>query len=272
MEDYAILDLHWNRQTVRDSKGNVSEIFRGIDYDLDWILMGECFAKFENVILKYDNLCFEKLKKTIDFDTFDLVASNDNGTHYFKDKAKVYFKYYNKEYVLEGAEPDNFKVLNIEQGLSTDTVRYYYYETIIPFDLSKATIIDEYHTISNGKVFFCFQEIQGADADSFTIIRENLGKDKNYVYFKGKIVLGADSETFKILEGCIDCEYYEEMNHTFYAKDKSFAYYINASGKIVKPIKSKSLSEFRFEIINEKGFCFDKEYRYYFGKRTKISL
>ncbi len=270
MEDYAILDLHWNRQTVRDSKGNISEIFRGIDYDLDWILMGECFAKFKNIILKYDNLCFEKLKKTIDFDTFDLVASNDNGTHYFKDKSKVYFKYYNKEYVLEGANPDNFKVLDIELGISTDTLRYYYYEKIIPFDLSKATIINEFYTISNDKVFICFEQIEGADAGSFTIIRENLGKDKNHVYFKGQIVLGADAETFMILEDCVDCEYYEQMNYVFYAKDKSLAYYIDATAKAVKPIKSKSLNEFRFEIIDEKGFCFDKEYRYYFGKRSKI--
>jgi hypothetical protein len=269
MEDYVILDLHWDRQTVRDSKGNVLELLRGKDYDLDWILMGECFAKFENVILKYDNLCFEKLKKTIDFDTFDLVASNENGTHYFKDKSRVYLKYYNKEYILEGADPDNFKVLDIEKGISKDDSHYYYYEKNIPFDLSKATILNDFYVLAEGKVFFCFQETEGADADSFTIIRENLGKDKNHVYFKGKIVLGADAETFNVLEGCINSKYYEEMDFTFYAKDKLMAYFINASAKVIKSIKSKSLSEFRFEIIDEKGFCFDKEYRYYFGKRTK---
>jgi ribosomal protein S24E len=267
MNDYVILDLHWNRQTVRDSKGNVSELLRGKDYDLDWVLMGECFAKFENVILKYDNLCFEKLKKTIDFDTFDLVVSNENGTHYFKDKSKVYLKYYNKEYVLEGAEPDKFTVLDIEKGLSTDTLRYYYYEKIIPFNLSKATILNDFYTIADSKVFFCFEEIEGADAESFVVVRENLGKDKSHVYFKGKIVLGADSETFRLFE---DNEFYEQMDYVFYARDKIMAYFIDTTAKAVKSIKSKSLNEFRFEIIDKKGFCFDKEYRYYFGKRTNI--
>jgi DKNYY family len=270
MEDYVILDLYWNRQTVRDSEGNILELLRGIDYDLDWILMGDCFAKFKNVILKYNNLCFEKLKKTIDLDTFELVVSNDNSTHYFKDKSNVYLKYYNQESVLEGANPDNFKVLDIEKGLSTDTLRYYYYEKIIPFDLSKATILNDFYTLAEGKVFFCFQETEGADADSFTVLRENLGKDKNHVYFKGQIVLGADAETFNLLEGCINSEYYEEMSYTFYAKDKLTAFYINTTSKAVKSIKSKSLSEFKFEIIDERGFCFDNEYRYYFGKRSKL--
>jgi DKNYY family len=269
MEDYVILDLHWNRQTVRDSKGNILELFRGKDYDLAWIQMGEAFAKFEKMIFKYENPCFVKLKKSIDFETFDLVATNENGTHYFKDKSNVYFKYYNQEYILEGAEPNKFMVLDIEKGISKDDSRYYYYEKIIPFDLSKATILNDFYVLAEGKVFFCFQETEGADADSFTVLRENLGKDKNHVYFKGQIVLGADAETFNLLEGCIDSEYYEEMNYYFYAKDKLMAYFVNAGAKVVKPIKSKSLSEFRFEIIDEKGFCFDDEYRYYFGKRTK---
>jgi ribosomal protein S24E len=269
MDNYVILDLYWDRQTVRDSKGNVLELLRGIDYDLDWILMGECFAKFENVILKYDNLCFEKLKKTIDFDTFDLIVSNDNNTHYFKDKSKAYLKYYNKEYVLEGAEPSEFMVLDIEKGISKDDSRYYYYEKIIPFDLSKATILNDFYTLAEDKVFFCFQEIQGADAGSFTVLRENLGKDKNHVYFKGQIVIEADSETFSLLEGCINSQYYEGMDYTFYAKDKFLAYFIDSTSKSVKTIKSKSLNDFRFEIIDEKGFCFDKEYRYHWGKRSK---
>ena len=267
MEDYAILDLYWNRQKVRDSKGKTSWLLRGRDYDLEWIKMGESFAKFEKIIFHYENLCFQKLKKIIDFDTFELVTSNEKGISYFKDKSNIYFKCYNQESIIEGANPSKFKILDLEKGISTDQSQYYYYEKLIPFDFSKATVLNYYYTISEDKVFFCFEEIKGADADTFIIIRENLGKDKNHVYFKDKVVLGADSETFNLLEGCTNGEYYEDMNRIFYAKDKAMAYYVNTTSKAIKPIKSKSLNEFRFEIIDEKGYGFDKEYRYYFGKR-----
>jgi sucrose-6-phosphate hydrolase SacC (GH32 family) len=269
MNDSVILDLTWNRQTVRDPKGNITILFRGKDYDLGWIKMGTSFAKFEKMIFQYENPCFVKLKKSIDFDTFKLVASSEKGNHYFKDKSNVYFKYYNQENIVDGADPGTFKVLDIEKGISADVSHYYYNEKIIPFNFLKATVLNDFYTISNGKVFFCFQEIEGADADSFSVIHENLGKDKNHVYFKGQIILEAHSGTFHLLEGCINSKYYQDMGHTFYARDKLLAYFIDTTAKTVKPIKSKSLAAFRFEVIDERGFGFDNQYRYYFGKRIK---
>ncbi len=269
MDDYVILDLAWDRQTIRDSEGAILELLRGKDYDLDWVKMGESFAKFEKMIFRHETPCFQNFKKNIDFETFEIVATNENSTHYFKDKSNVYLKYYNQEYILEGANPNTFRILDIEKGLATDTTRYFYFEKIIPFDLSKATILNDFYTLSDDTIFFCFQEIAGANSDSFMVLRENLGKDKNHVYFKKEIVDGADCETFHILKGCVNSEYYEGMGYTFYAKDKLMAYFIDATSKTIKPIKSKSLSEFRFEIIDEKGYCIDNEYRYYFGKRYK---
>ncbi len=267
MEDYVILDLYWDRKTVRDSKGKISKLLRGKDYDLGWIRMGESFAKFEKVIFQYENPCFTKLKKTIDFESFELIIPSENGNYYFKDKSNVYFKYYNQEYIIEGANPNNFMVLDATKGIAKDDSSYYYYEKLIPFDLSKAIVLNDYYTISDGNVFFCFEEMEEVDSDSFAVLRDNLGKDKNQVYFKGKVVLGADSETFTIFK---TNEFYEAMGYVFYAKDKSKAYFIDTTAKAIKPIKSKSLNEFRFEIIDGKGYCFDKEYQYYFGRRTKV--
>jgi hypothetical protein len=271
MEDYIILELFWNRQIVKSAKGKVSEIFRGVDYDLDWVKLGESFAKFEKMIFHYDEPCFEKLKKIIDFDSFDIVATNENNTHYFRDRLNVYLKSnMGPDVLLQTADPNTFKVVDIEKGLSKDSLRYYYYENPIPFDLATADVLNDYFTRAEGKIFFCFKEISGADAVSFTVIHENLGKDKTHVYFKGQIVAGAHSATFQLLAGCVGGAYYDTMSYTCYAKDSEMAYFIDCTAKTVKPIKSKSLSQFRFEVVKEQGVCFDNEYRYYFGKRTKI--
>ncbi len=269
MDDYVILDLNWDRQTVKDRKGNVVEILRGIDYDLDWIKMGESFAKFEKMIFKYEVPCFLKLKKIVDIETFDIVLSNDNGRHYFKDKSNVYIKLYNQEFVLEAADPNTFSVIDIEKGLAKDAYRYYYFEKVIPFNLSEATILNDYYTKAIGKIFFCFEEMAAADSESFIVLYQNVGKDKNHVYFKGQTIAGADSDTFHLIEECINGEFYERMDYTLYAKDKAMAYFIDTTYKEVKPIKSKSLNQFGFEVIDEKGVGFDNEYRYYYGKRKK---
>jgi DKNYY family len=132
--------------------------------------------------------------------------------------------------------------------------------------------LNDYFTRAEDKIFFCFKELPGADAVSFTVIRENLGKDKIHVYFKGQIVDGAHSATFQLLAGCVGGAYYDSMSYICYAKDSEMAYFIDGTAKTVKPIKSKSLSQFRFEVVKEQRFCFDNEYRYHFAKRTKIAI
>ena len=269
MNDYVILDLQWDRQTIKDEKGRVIEILRGKDYDKDWYKMGSSFAKFEKIIFQYDNPCFQKLKKHIDIETFDLVLSNENNAHYFKDKSSVYFKSYSSEYLIGGADPNTFAVIDIEKGLSKDKWHHYYFEKAIPFNFSKAKMLNDYYCIAENKVFFCFEEVFSADSKSFKSVHENVGKDKNNVYFRKEKVLGADANTFNVLDGCVGEKNYEGKDYTFYAKDKLMAYFIDTTTKIFKLIKSKSLNDLKFEVINGKGICVDKEDRYYFGKKIK---
>jgi hypothetical protein len=50
MEDYLILELFWNSPIVKSAEEKVPQIFRRVEYDLNWIKMAESFTKFEKRI------------------------------------------------------------------------------------------------------------------------------------------------------------------------------------------------------------------------------
>ncbi|NJM79664.1 MAG: hypothetical protein HC854_08720 [Flavobacterium sp.] len=61
--------------------------------------------------------CFQKFYKIIDFETFEVIQSNNKNTTYFKDKNHVYLdSFMNYFTIIEDATPKDFKVLDIENG------------------------------------------------------------------------------------------------------------------------------------------------------------
>ncbi len=234
-------------------------------------------------ILCYESEVFKKFYKTIDFETFEIITTNaeyDNdgfaSTIYFGDKNHVYIQSaFTSFSILENANPKDFKVIDIQKGYTFSNGNYYRHNDKMPFDLSKAKHLNDYHIRVEDQLYFGdVKRIENVDLESFVIPYpekvENLAKDKNHVFFKGKIVLEVNPDTFKVLEGCLDGTYYLECDNTFYAKDDTYAYFIRTISDEVKVIKTKSLEDFHFKVIDERGYAFDKEYSYYMGKRTKL--
>lgn len=234
-------------------------------------------------ILRYDSEVFKKFYKVIDFETFKITATNaefDNdgfaSTVYFEDKKHIYLESsFTSFCVLEEAKPDDFKVIDIKKGYTFSNGNYYRHNDKMPFDLSKAKHLNDYHIQVDDQLYFGdVLLMENVDLGSFKIpypdLIQNLAIDKNHVFFKGKIIPEANAQTFKILESCLDGTYYLECDNAFYAKDDKYAYFIRTISNEVKIIKSKSLSDFHFKVIDERGYAFDKEYSYYMGKRTKL--
>ncbi len=233
-------------------------------------------------ILFYESEVFKKLYKTIDFETFQIIAVNAEteddyaSTIYFADKNHVYLQSAFCSFcILEDAILQGFKVFDVQKGYAFSNGNYYRHSDKMPFDYSKAKYLNDYYAVADDKLYFGDTVlVENVDIESFTIphleLIGNLGMDNNYVFFKGKIIPDANPKTFKILETCLDGTYYLECDNAFYAKDDKQAYFVRTISNEVKIIKTKSLNDFHFKVIDERGFAFDKEYSYYMGKRTKL--
>jgi len=233
-------------------------------------------------ILFYESEVFKKFYKTIDFETFQIIAVNAEteddyaSTIYFADKNHVYLQSAFCSFcVLENAIPQDFKVLDVQKGYAFSNGNYFRHSSKMPFDYSKANYLNDYYAVADDKLYFGDTVlVENVDIESFTIPHSeligNLGMDNNYVFFKGRIIPDANPKTFKILETCLDGTYYLECDNTFYAKDDKQAYFVRTISNEVKIIKTKSLNDFHFKVIDERGYAFDKEYSYYMGKRTKL--
>ena len=95
-----------------------------------------------------------------------------------------YLRNYYFEYILEDANPDTFKILDLENGLATDGTNDYILDVKIPFELAKAKIISEFYLRIGNDIYCNYQEkLNGVDAESFKIIRDAfLEKMKKNVY------------------------------------------------------------------------------------------
>jgi len=276
MTDLLILDIFWDRQLVRDTSGKEFEIFRGKDYDLDWISLGHGYSKNKNCIYYYQNTCFNKYLNKIDIASFVLIQANDvENTIYFKDKNAVYIESYMCGFsLLENANPVDFRFIDIERGYSTSGGNDYWYNSKLPYSLSKMSPINECYQLVNGSIFFGYLSQMNCDVSSFEQVHPKVAtlfKDKNNIYFKDEIVESANPETFHFLEECISEQspYYLENDIHFYAKDDKFAYFVNEPHGI-KVIKTRDLENFRFEVIDKIGYGIDSTYRYEKGRRRKL--
>lgn len=177
--------------------------------------------------------------------------------------------------ILPEADPKDFSIIDFDRGVSTSGDNDYIFEKKSPYRIDEAKHLGGYYYQVKDKIYHAyFTEIVNADIETFYVLNgdlvSNVAKDKKHVYFRAAIVPEADAATFAFLQACFDADYYQERDHTFYAKDKNFGFYIDTIAKDIKAIKTKSLEHFRFEVINELGYAFDAQYSYLYGKRTKL--
>lgn len=235
------------------------------------------FSMVDNAfILHFDREVYRKFYPTIDFASFQIVESNGSTFHYFRDKNHVYLEsFMNPFTILPEANPADFKILDFKNGIASSNDHDYVFDQKVPYRLKEAKALSEYYQQVNDKIYFNYcKEVKGVDPKTFEVLYgesvKNVAKDKNHVYFRELIVNEADAETFQFLDACFTHTYYRECDHTYYAKDKNYAFYVDTIDKAFKIIKTKSLDQFRFEIVDELGYGIDDRYQYLFGKRSSL--
>ncbi|MGV6860934.1 MAG: DKNYY domain-containing protein [Putridiphycobacter sp.] len=277
MKDLIILDIFWDRRLVQDKTGKEFEIFRGKDYELDWVNLGHGYAKNNSGVYLRDTPCFKPYHKQIDLTSFEMIQANKSeNTFYFKDKHNVFIdSYMCPQAILKNADPSHFKIINIDKGYSTSNTNNYWYDSELPYKIAEIhPLNDSYQKVGN-EIYFGHLNKLECDHETFQIIHEKVptvARDKNHVFYKADIIEGADPETFHFLETCIgkNAPYYLENDIHFYAKDKQYAYFINVPFGY-KIIKTKDLDNFDFVVHNNIGYGKDAHYLYEKGKRKKLT-
>lgn len=228
------------------------------------------------MILQYSSERFRKFYSLIDFASFEIVAHDADRTIYFRDKDHLYVESYMCPFaILPDAKPQDFKIVDIEKGLISSGAQNYYFAEKLTYDFDDLKPLEGLYYRVKDQVYFSFDKpMREADLDSFQVFTQlkhtNLAKDKHHLYFRDQIVEDVDVSSFELLTACFDSGYYLEQDHTYYATDRNFAYYIDTIAKQVKVIKTKSLDAFHFKVIDKRGYAFDREYRYDFGRRTSL--
>lgn len=239
--------------------------------------LGYHFYVIDNqMILHFESEVYRKFYAVIDFETFEIMQSDGSIFHYFKDKNHVYLEsYMNRFAILPDANPADFLILDFEKGMANSGDTDYLFDTKLPHRFSAYEPISGMYQKVEDKIYcFYHHQVVNADVETFEVPNpseiDNVAKDKNHVYFRDQIVPEADAESFHFLQACFDADYYRERDHTYYAKDKNVAYYVDTIAKAFKVINTKNLANFNFKVVDELGYAFDGQYEYLFGKRKKI--
>ena len=231
--------------------------------------LGYGFRLTGKSILYYDIETFTSLKKTIDYNSFELTEAFEDKTFYFKDKNNVYVtSYMCTPSIIENAKPESFKIVNAARGIAYDGANYYWYNKVLPYDYSKAKWYNEYYVREGQKVFFITEYVEVADADSFSIVWQNIGKDNNTLFFKGKIEAEVDIATFKMVPGCFD-NFHLDQSHTYYAFDQNNVYFVNTLSKGLKKLHKVKPPYFSVKIVDEKLYGISGKDVYFFGIKNK---
>lgn len=229
----------------------------------------------DSFILHFDSEVYRKFYADIDFPSFEIIQSNGSTFHYFKDKKHVYLESYRNRFcILPDADPADFQILDFEKGMATSGGHDYVFEQKLVYRLTDVRELPGIYQLVGNTVYCAyFKRVEDADVASFEVLHGdrigNVAKDSKHVYFRDEIVPDADADSFSILAECVGGSYYRECDHTFYATDKRWAFYIDSIAKTIKTIKTKNVQQFGFEVRDELGYAFDGEYRYLYGKRAR---
>ncbi|SDD27339.1 DKNYY domain-containing protein [Niabella drilacis] len=238
--------------------------------------LGNGFAIVNNhIILHFNKEVYRKFYPLIHFPDFEIIESNGSNFHYFRDKNNIYLEsHMNPFCVLADAHPLDFHLLDFKKGMATSNGTDYIFDQKLPYRFEDVKPLSGLYQQVNNKIYFAyFKEVPAVDTATFEVLYGerigNMAKDRRNVYFRDKIIPEADAGSFRILEQCINSAYYHEWDHTFYAVDRQFAFYIDTIAKTVKTIRTKSPDRLRFQIKDELGYAIDDDYRYLFGKRKR---
>jgi hypothetical protein len=275
MKKYEIIDIDYGYVHVRFSDNRTFKIPDQAHIET-WKPLTECWSKDRKGLYQFNSKVHRKYYKHIDFDSFEAIEKlDDELTIYFKDKNNVYIDSYMCGFsIIEEAIPTNFEIIDIKSGFSTDGKNDFYYEKKLPYQLKDRKPINTHYSQINNEIYFGMTAKMESDISTFEIVNPlipNVARDKNHIYYKNEIIEGADPSTFSFLEDCLSDKtpYYLDCDIDFYAKDSKQAYFISTPF-MAKVIKTKSLNNFRFQVIEERGYAFDSEYRYERGKRKKL--
>jgi len=231
--------------------------------------LGHGFMLVNRSIYLYDSEKFTSLKKTIDYDSFEMVEAFEDKTFYFRDKNRVYVtSYMCNASVIEGAKPETFKVIHAEDGIGYDGNNYYWYNTCLPYDYSKSEKYNEYYLRAGDKVYFLTSIVEGADIKTFSIIWQNIARDRESLFFRGRNVPDVDVDTFKTVPGCFDA-FHLDQSHTYYAADRNNVYFVNTIGKALKKLAGVKPSDFSVKIVDNKLYGISGKDIYFFGIKKK---
>jgi len=157
----------------------------------------------------------------------------------------------------------NFKLLN-EHYASIGSKVFTHYNELKGADVETFQLIvpneySDYIFYSKDKhsVFYYHHKIAGADVLSFEIINGIYAKDKNQIFFRGKVLDNADSKSFESLGG--------------YQKDNGHVWF---NGKLLDGVNAKTLKVFTITIPARNSYekytdyAIDKDFVYYQGNRV----
>lgn len=231
--------------------------------------LGHGYKVIDRNIYLYDSETFTSLRKIIDHDTFEMIGDYEDKTYYFRDKEKVYVaSYMCRPSVIEGADRDTFEITAIDEGIGYDGKNYYWYDTVLPYNYSKAKRLNEYYLKADGKVYFITELAEGADADTFSIIWQNIGRDKDSLFFRGKKVSEIDVHTFRTVPGCFD-EDHLDQSHTYYAADKNNVYFVNTISTSLKKLSRVKPADFLVKVVDDGLYGINGKDVYFFGVKMK---
>ncbi len=231
--------------------------------------LGSGFTIAGKSIYYYSSETFTSLKKTIDHDSFELVAYFEDKTFYFRDKNHVYISSYMcRASLIEGADPETFHVVDASEGIGHDGKTYYWYDQTLPYDYNKAEKYNDYYLREGKDVYFITEKVEGADADSFSIIWQNIGRDKDSLFFRGKKDPNVDVVTFKMVPGCFD-EFHLDQSHTYYAADQNHVYFVNTLSNELKKLNRVKPIAFSVKIVDERLYGYHGDTVYFFGRKQK---
>ncbi|EDM36914.1 hypothetical protein PBAL39_18609 [Pedobacter sp. BAL39] len=243
-----------------------------------WHPLSDSYSKDNDYLFRYGEVALEKQMKLIDLPSFEVVLEHPQMTLcYFKDKNRVYIDSYMCPFtILPDADPSTFELISSTPGFSRDHKRTYYYNQLLPYQWEEINILNNHYATANGIIYSGYHRpVPEADIETFEIpepIRaDNVAKDKNHVYFRDQIVEGIDPQSFHFLEGCTGPEHlnYYNSDIDLYAKDNHNAYFVKTIARAFKKIRSKSLEDFKFKVIDDQGYGYDQENLYHMGKKIR---
>ncbi len=182
---------------------------------------------------------------------------------------------------IEGAQPDDFRVLAPKNRYASQSQGKFFYGTKqIDYDPTDVELLGGYFVRTDMRVFFHFtRELVDVDLASFEVLHPDLvqvmAKDASRVFFRDVPIAAADATSFRFLGDCVrdDRPYYLNCDVNFYAIDKLRAYWICTAADEVVPIRSRQLDRFEFFVDvdrQNRGFARDGEYEYNAGKRRPL--